>query len=66
MRSIAEILTEIETLLHKGYMKLIHWFNERDWNQWDQEIEEHSSSGKLDFLLEEALDEKKNNKLRDL
>ena len=52
---IAEkIMSEIESLPPQEYMKLVHWFSERDWDKWDVEIEEDSKSGKLDFLFEEA------------
>ena len=66
MRTASEIQMEIETLPPQEYMKLVHWFSERDWKTWDQELIEDSQSGKRDFLLEEALDEKKNGKLKDI
>ena len=66
MRNASEIQKEIEALPHKEYMKLVHWFTERDWRSWDKEIEEDSQSGRLDFLLEEAIDAKKNGSLKDL
>ena len=66
MRTIEEIKTEIKALPHQEYMKLVHWFSERDWAVWDEEMERDSGSGKLDFLIEEALDEKKTGKLREL
>ena len=47
-------------------MKLVHWFAERDTEAWDNEIEKDAASGKLDFLVEEALDEKRKGKLREL
>ena len=37
---------------------------EQDWEKWDQEIEEDSNNGKLDFLLEEALSGKNENTLK--
>ena len=39
---------------------------ELDWEQWDKQIQEDSLSGKLDFLIEEALMEKAQNKLQEL
>ncbi len=59
MKTFEEIKSEIEALPHREYMKLVHWFSERDWEAWDEEIERDSKSGKLDFLIEEALEEKK-------
>ena len=32
---------------------------ERDWEKWDREIEEDSKNGKLNFLIKQALDEKR-------
>ena len=51
MKSVEEIKSEIEALPHDEYMKLVHWFTERDWVAWDQQIETDSASGTLDFLL---------------
>lgn len=58
MRTFEEIKTEIEALPHREYMKLLHWFSEHDWETWDEEIERDSAAGKLDFLIDEALEEK--------
>lgn len=66
MKTAEEIQNEIEALPHGEYMKLVHWFTEKDWKSWDHEIERDSASGKLDYLIEEALDEKKAGRLRDL
>jgi hypothetical protein len=66
MKTVEEIKTEIELLPHGKYMELVHWFSERDWAIWDKEIESDSESGRLDFLVEEALEERKTGKLRDL
>jgi len=45
---------------------LRQWFSERDWDQWDKQIETDSEAGKLDFLIKEALDEKAKGLLRGL
>ncbi len=66
MSIVNKIMSEIESLPPREYMKLVHWFSERDWDKWDMEIEEDSNSGKLDFLFEEASQAKINNKLKDL
>ncbi|MFB1485726.1 MULTISPECIES: hypothetical protein [unclassified Thiocapsa] len=39
-------------------MKLMHWLSEHDWETWDEEIEKDSAAGKLDFLINEALEKK--------
>ena len=66
MKTFEQIKSQIEQLPHREYMKLVHWFAERDAEAWDKEIEKDAASGKLDFLVEEALDEKHNGKLREL
>jgi len=66
MAIIETIQREIESLPPQAYKNLAHWFFERDWALWDKELEEDSQSGKLDFLIEEAIEEKRAGKLRDL
>ena len=66
MRTANEIQMEIETLPQQEYIKLVKWFSERDWKAWDQELIKDSQSGKLDFLFEEAMNEKKNGQLTDI
>jgi hypothetical protein len=66
MRSVEEIKAEIKALPHHEYMRLVHWLSEQDWAMWDEELERDSSSGRLDFLIEETLDEKKRGRLGEL
>ncbi|MCB2264320.1 MAG: hypothetical protein LGR52_15475 [Candidatus Thiosymbion ectosymbiont of Robbea hypermnestra] len=66
MKTAENIQTQIKTLPHGEYRKLAHWFSEQDWKAWDKEIEKDSQAGRLDFLIEEALDEKQARKLRGL
>lgn len=61
-----EIQAAIESLPWEEYVRLRQWFIERDWEQWDQQIEADSEAGKLDFLIKEALDEKARGLLREL
>lgn len=42
------------------------WFAEKDWEAWDNQIEEDSKSGRLAFLGKEALREKNNDGLKAL
>lgn len=42
------------------------WFSEKDWEKWDRQIEADSGTGKLDFLIKEAFDEKMKGKLKEL
>ncbi len=66
MSKVEEIQAEIELLTEEEYIHLRRWFSERDWEKWDKEIELDSESGKLDFLIKEALNEKIKGKLRKL
>jgi len=66
MRSIEEAIEFIESLPREDFYKLRDWILERDWEKWDREIEEDSKSGRLDFLIKQALDEKKQGLLEDL
>ena len=56
---IEEIQVAIESLPPEKYARLRQWFSERDWDQWDRQIEADSNVGKLDFLIKEALIQKK-------
>ena len=58
MSTVEEIKSAISALSKEDYIHLRKWFSEKDWEQWDREIERDSSSGKLDFLVEEAVSEK--------
>ena len=66
MPTVEEILSSIETLSREEFARLREWFYERDWVRWDREIEENSKSGKLDFLVKEALAEKADGRLKEL
>jgi len=64
MKSVEQIQSDIESLPHEEYLKLVRWFSEKDWDAWDHQLEDDASSGKLDFLINEALEEKAGNKLQ--
>ena len=66
MQMVNKIKAEIEALDEEEYSKLRLWFSERDWNKWDEQIKSDSDSGKLDFLINEAFDEKESGKLKEL
>ena len=65
MSKVDELKAAIEELPENEYKKLRKWFSEKDWQKWDKEIERDSKSGKLDFLIDDALDQKKKGKLKD-
>lgn len=64
--NVNSIKEAIESLPKEDYGRLRRWFSDRDWERWDAEIEEDSDSGKLDFLVKEALEEKQAGNLKDL
>ena len=66
MLTAEEIKKGIDSLPEKEYIQLRKWFSERDWNEWSKKIEQDSENGKLDFLIQEALNEKNKGTLRDL
>jgi len=66
MLKIDEIKKAIESLPEKDFAQLRHWFSEKDWEKWDRQIKADSGAGKLDFLVKEALDEKRERRLKDL
>jgi hypothetical protein len=66
MKTFEEVKSQIEALPRREYMKLVHWFAERDAESWDKEIEMDAANGSLDFLVQEALDEKPKGKLRQI
>lgn len=66
MLKVNEIKAAIESLPEEEYAQLRQWFSERDWQKWDRQIESDSETGKLNFLIGEAFDEKAKGKLKEL
>ena len=64
MTTIQEIKSAIGSLPHQEYIQLLGWIHDKDWSDWDNQFKIDANSGKLDFLAQEALEEKKNKKLR--
>ena len=66
MSKVDDLKTEIDRLPQEEFAELVRWLSEKDWEQWDKEIEADSAVGKLDFLVREALEEKAKGTLKDL
>jgi hypothetical protein len=66
MTKLEELERAVTSLTAEEYREFRQWFLERDWEQWDQQIEEDSRAGKLDFLIREALEAKQQGKLKEL
>lgn len=66
MVTVEEIKSAIELLPDNDYARLRNWIVEKDWEIWDQKIKEDSKEGRLDFLINEALEAKEKGNLIDL
>ena len=66
MTKVEELESAVGSLTAAEYREFRRWFLERDWEQWDQQIEEDSRAGKLDFLVREAFEAKQQGKLQEL
>jgi len=66
MTKVEELERAVTSLTAEEYCEFRQWFLERDWEQWDQQIEEDARAGKLDFLIREALEAKQQGKLQEL
>jgi hypothetical protein len=66
MSKIDQLKAEIESLPSEEFTEIFRWLSEKDWERWDKEIEADSRSGKLDFLVREAQEEKTKGNLKDL
>ena len=64
--NVIAIKKAIESLSEEDYGQLRRWFVDKDWEKWDMQLEEDLKSGKLDFLIKEAFEEKQEGKLKDL
>ena len=59
MTSVAEIQQAILTLPEGDFFELQRWLDELFWQKWDQQIEEDSKAGRLDFLAAKVLETKR-------
>ena len=66
MSKVDELKEAIKSLPEDEYIQLRQWFSERDWQKWDEQIYEDSATGKLDFLIREAKEEKHKGTLKEL
>lgn len=66
MTRVEQIEQAIDSLPTDEYRQFRAWFLERECTEWEKQIEADSNSGKLDFLIDEANNEKVQGKLRQL
>lgn len=57
MVQVETIEQYIEELDDNSFAKLRDWFIEFEQTRWEKKIEQDSNAGKLDFLINAALDE---------
>ena len=55
MTTVQEIEHAIEQLPGDQFSEIHAWIIEKDWELWDKQLQQDSVSGKLDFLVSEAL-----------
>ena len=66
MTKVEELERAVAALTPGQYREFRRWFLERDGEQWDQQIEEDSRAGKLDFLVREAFEATQSGQLKEL
>ncbi len=54
MDRVEEIETAISDLSPEEYRRLADWFRTREQTRWDEQMDQDSAEGKLDFLFREA------------
>jgi hypothetical protein len=65
MSRIEEIEDAIDRLGPEEFQRIARWVHEREQQRWDEQLDSDSTSGKLDFLYDEADDESRRDLLRD-
>jgi hypothetical protein len=66
MSKIDELKADIERLPEEDVAELFRWLSEKEWENWDKEIEADSQAGKRDFLVREAHEEKAKGTLKEM
>ena len=66
MSTITEIEQAVQKLAPQELAKFREWFAQFDAAQWDLQIERDVAAGRLDALADEALDDARQGRCRDL
>ncbi|MGD9856773.1 MAG: hypothetical protein AB7U20_17635 [Planctomycetaceae bacterium] len=66
MLTLEQIEAAIESLPPEDFKKLRSWMTEYEADAWDRQIEEDALSGKLDHLVEQAREHKRQGRCRPL
>jgi len=54
MSKLEQLEEQIQQLSPSEFAKLRTWLLERDWEEWDRQIEQDAASGRLERLFEDA------------
>jgi hypothetical protein len=54
MDRVEEIEAAITSLPPDDFRRLVDWFRTREQTRWDEQMDQDSAAGKLDFLFSEA------------
>ena len=65
MSRVEEIEAAIDGLTAEEYRHIVQWFRVRDQDRWDRQLNSDSSTGKFDFLFNEAESESAQDFLRE-
>jgi hypothetical protein len=65
MDRVEEIETAITGLAPDDYRLFVDWFRSREQRRWDEQMDQDSVTGKLDFLFREAESESEQGSVRD-
>jgi hypothetical protein len=64
--SISELETAVKQLTPQELARFREWFSEFDAHQWDRQIEADIAAGKLDRFADEAIDDLRQGRCKDL
>ena len=65
MSRVEEIEDAIDRLGPEEFRRIAGWVRKREQQSWDGQLDSNTSSGKLDFLFEEAEEESREGVVRD-
>ena len=66
MTKLEALENEVQRLTREELSAFREWFIDYDWQAWDREIEQDAAAGKLDKLVNEALEEFKQGKTKEI
>jgi hypothetical protein len=65
MSRVEEIERAIQELSHEEFARIAQRVHALEQERWDAELDRDASSGKLDFLIAEAREDRKQGRLKD-